>query len=122
MIKFYRDEAGAYIGAFDGVDPPIGSIETDAAPAHSEQTWVNGEWSGSSAPAVVSRAQGIMALYMEGSLGAVEAAVASASAETQIAWATVGEFHRDSPMIAALATGVGLDLDALFIAAETIKL
>jgi hypothetical protein len=71
-------------------------------------------------PKIVSRAQGIRALYDAGALDSIEAAVAASDRASQLAWASVSEFHRDSPMIARL--GGGLDLDALFIYAKTIKL
>ncbi len=34
MTKYFIDEAGSYIGGFDGTDPPPGSIEIAAPPPH----------------------------------------------------------------------------------------
>lgn len=118
--KYYVTEEGEYIGAFDGVEPPEGAIEVPAAPADARQVWNGKSWLGQPVPQVVSRAQGIRALYDAGVLDQVEALIAASDRPTQLAWETVSEFHRDSPMIAAV--GAGLDLDALFIHAATIKL
>lgn len=64
-----------------------------------------------------SRFQARAALHNAGHLPAIEAAVAAAPALVQIAWADATEFRRDSPTIAALATGLGMsdaDIDDLF--------
>jgi hypothetical protein len=121
-MSYYINNQGQYIGAFVGVEPPEGSMEVPSAPADARQVWFADEWGviPESVPAVVSRAQGIRALYDAGALDSIEAAVAAAPRPTQLAWASVSEFHRDSPMIAAL--GGGLDLDTVFIYAKTIKL
>ena len=39
MTKYYVTEAGAYIGGYDGVEPPIGAIEVPVAPEDARQVW-----------------------------------------------------------------------------------
>ena len=73
-------------------------------------------------PAQVSRFQAKAALAQIGKLTAAEAAVmASGAVVLQLAWAEANDFRRDSPGINALAPLIGLDLDALFIAAAQIE-
>ena len=64
-----------------------------------------------------SRFQARAALHQAGLLPSIEAAVATAPALVQIAWADATEFRRDSPTIAALAAGLGMTeaaIDDLF--------
>ena len=72
-------------------------------------------------PQVVSRFQARAALHQFGRLAEVEAAIASSDAITQMAWLDAQEFRRQSPTILALGKQLGLDLDALFIAAAQIQ-
>lgn len=37
--KYFVDQDGNYIGAFDGAQPPQGSIEVPEAPEHASQVW-----------------------------------------------------------------------------------
>ena len=70
-----------------------------------------------------SRFQAKAALLQAGLLTQIEALMASADPLAQLAWAEAVEFRRDSPTIAALATGAGLtetQIDDLFRAAMTI--
>jgi len=39
MTKYYVDESGNYIGAFNGSTPKDGSIEVDSPPGHANQKW-----------------------------------------------------------------------------------
>ena len=34
MTRFFVDATGSYIGGFDGVEPPAGSVEIDVPPQH----------------------------------------------------------------------------------------
>jgi len=71
-------------------------------------------------PQVVSAMQAKAALHLAGLLPQVEAVIAASDPLVQIFWAQATEFRRDSPTIAALAGGIGLDaaaIDALFIVA-----
>lgn len=89
-----------------------------------------GEWV-SRIPAVVSRFQGREAMHRtahgDGTLfDAAETVLAhpDTPAMYRRAWDDLQEFHRDSEMLYAIATALGLDsddLDALFILAGTIK-
>lgn len=75
-------------------------------------------------PQEVSRFQAKAALALAGKLAEAEAAVqASGDVILQLAWAEATTFKRNSPGIAALAGGIGLDdaaLDALFTTAAGI--
>lgn len=44
MTKFYSDEAGNYVGGFDGVTPPAGSIEVPTAPDRADCIWDGSVW------------------------------------------------------------------------------
>ena len=40
MTKFYVDQNGKYVGGFDGVTPPAGSVEVPSPPSHADfETW-----------------------------------------------------------------------------------
>lgn len=74
-------------------------------------------------PQIVSYFQGCAALMQAGCLGDVEAYMASADSFEQLAWRTITEMRRDSPMTAKLGTLLGLNdtmLDDLFCFAATI--
>lgn len=47
MTKYYVDQVGTYIGGFEGVDPPTGSIEVPSAPESASQVWTGSAWSAS---------------------------------------------------------------------------
>lgn len=62
------------------------------------------------------------ALLAHDLLDAVNAAVATAGGEAQIAWEYAIEIHRDSPLIESLGSQLGLtseQIDALFLEAQT---
>jgi len=42
--KFYVGPDGHYIGSFDGVEPPVGSIEVPIAPEDARQVWSGSAW------------------------------------------------------------------------------
>jgi len=124
--KHYVDSIGNYLGGYSGVEPTAVAIEVSSAPEDARQVW-NFEleqWGPvpEYVPQVVSKAQGIMALYHASKLELVKAAVVAAGPEAQLAFDTIGEFHRDSPLMAAIAGPLEIDLDELFIAADQIKI
>lgn len=70
-----------------------------------------------------SRFQAMVALMDAGLLADVQIAIGGAGPLAQLAWAEATEFHRNSPTIAAIASGLGLtDLqtDDLFRASMAI--
>lgn len=74
-------------------------------------------------PQSVSRAQAKIALNRAGLLDQVNAIVAAADIETQLAWNEALTFERSSPTVAKLAAALNLSsdqLDALFITAAGI--
>lgn len=42
--KFFVDEAGTYLGGFDGAEPPIGAIEVPFPPDDARQIWDGSNW------------------------------------------------------------------------------
>lgn len=44
MTKYFVDHAGNYIGAFDGAEPPDGSVEVPSAPSDARQPWTDSGW------------------------------------------------------------------------------
>lgn len=44
MTQFFVDAQGAYLGGFDGAEPPDGAIEVLGAPAHGDDRWIDGAW------------------------------------------------------------------------------
>lgn len=73
---------------------------------------------------VVSRFQALAALMDAGLLADIDLALGDAGPLAQLAWAEAAEFRRTSPLIAALAVGLGLtdeQVDALFQAAALIE-
>jgi len=44
MTKYYVDNAGAYIGGFDGANPPAGAVEVPTPPADARQVWSGNAW------------------------------------------------------------------------------
>ncbi len=44
MTKYYVDDSGAYIGGFDGAEPPIGSTEVAQPPEDGRQRWSMEAW------------------------------------------------------------------------------
>ena len=44
MTKYYIDNAGGYIGGFDGAEPPRGSIEVSKPPNDAREIYVDGKW------------------------------------------------------------------------------
>lgn len=44
MTKYFVDEAGNYIGGFDGANPPAGAIEIPAPPPHGWMVFINNVW------------------------------------------------------------------------------
>jgi hypothetical protein len=78
----------------------------------------------STVPHVVSRFQGCSALMQAGYLDDVEAYMTSGDPFEQLAWKTITEMHRNSPMTEKLGQLLGLDemmIDDLFRFAATIS-
>lgn len=75
-------------------------------------------------PTVVTKAQGKLALLAAGLLDDAEAAISAAGPAAQIWYADATEWRRSHPVIAQMATALGLSaaqVDALFVAAAAIQ-
>lgn len=44
MTKYFVDASGNYVGAFDGAEPPAGSVEVPFAPDDARQVWNGSAW------------------------------------------------------------------------------
>ena len=44
MTQYYATAAGAYIGAYDGIEPPAGAVEVPTHPAGASQVWDGSTW------------------------------------------------------------------------------
>lgn len=44
MTKFFVDNLGNYIGAFDGAEPPDGSVEVPSPPSDARLVWNGSAW------------------------------------------------------------------------------
>lgn len=44
MTTYYVDAKGNSLGGFDGVMPPVGSIQVDVIPEHGSQRWDGQKW------------------------------------------------------------------------------
>lgn len=121
-MKYFVGGDGVYLGAFQGLEPE-GGIEVDMPPEDGRQVWDGNQWGPIpvEVPQSVSRFQARAALHQSGKLAEVETAIAESDVITQMAWQGAQEFRRNSPTILALGDQLGLDLDALFIAAAQIQ-
>ena len=113
--KYFCDEAGTYLGAFDGVDPPIGSVEVPIGPSHVQQRWLGDSWSALPAPPspYLTRRQLLLGLLSIDIREAdVEAKIALLPADqveaVMIEWKDASEYKRDDPLVSTLAASFGL--------------
>lgn len=98
-----------------GIDALFSLVNVDITPAPVVVT---------PAPRIVSRFQGMAALHLSGYLEDIETYMITADPIEQLAWETIQEFHEDSPLLAKLATILGLTTEMvadLFTFAATIK-
>lgn len=126
MTKYYVDEDGAYLGGYDGAEPPEGAIEVPAAPAHAADIWLGEAWQTvTPVPQRITRRQAMQALFINGLIDLVPDLLAAIPDPTvrrmsQIEWYDSNEFERYRPALLSLATALELTsthLDNLFIQA-----
>lgn len=127
--KFFVDGSGAYIGAFDGAEPPANSVEVPTAPADARQVWDGSAWGSVPAmvPQKVTMRQARLALHGAGLLAGVEAAIDEMQepqrTAARIEWDYSSEVYRNKPFVLLLSQALGLtdtQLDGLFIAAVSL--
>ncbi len=106
-------------GAEIVIDAPVGFDPVQIE----KYEYANGSVTLNPVPAIVSRAQGRLALFNDNNLLAtIEAHIATAPIPEQIAYAS-DTWSRNSPSLIATASAIGLtaaQVDALFIAASEI--
>lgn len=105
---------GALVLVDEGQDIPIGATPVVTSGVQLQPV-----------PQEVSRFQGRAALIQAGHMAAIQAFIDQPETDIMVkeAWANVTVFRRQSPMMATVATVLGLteqDLDNLFIAAHAI--
>lgn len=142
MLTLYLfDATGISIGSVD-VDPmgPVPRNSTLTAPPQLTGTqvarWTGATWEVLSerppapiAPVIVphkvTRRKGRQALLLAGKLDQVPLAIDAIEDETerrlaQIEWEDAQDFERHRPLVVKMGAALGLDLDALFIHADTL--
>lgn len=118
MTKYYVDDAGHYLGGFDGMDGPEGAIEVDTAPENAINTWDGDQWvQVIEIPASVTMRQARLALLHAGLLDNVDTAIDSLTSpqkETaRIEWDYSSEVVRGRPLVSLIGIALGLDEDGL---------
>jgi hypothetical protein len=124
VTKYFVDVSGAYVGGFDGAEPPDGSIEVPMAPDDARQIWdaltqAYGVIPPTSINSVSAR-QFKLQLLASGLLDQVDAWIATQSKAVQIAYEYSGMFVRTEPMMAAGFAAMGFtaeQIDDFFTAA-----
>ena len=117
MTKFFVYPNGAYIGAFDGAEPPDGAVEVPTAPEDGRQTWDGEKW-GAVQPARTTVAKStVMQRITERGRMAQAYAMLTANPENFAKW-----FAPDRPVVncddpEAVAVVLALDLDPAVILA-----
>jgi len=126
--KFFVDDAGNYIGGFDGAEPPAGAIEVAPPPDDARQKWNGEEW----LPLATVDPLTTPLPRLEFWLAAAQANVSKWSIRDRIAAMTEGvekweaiawfeeavQYRRDDPILvaqAALESITPEQLDALWI-------
>jgi hypothetical protein len=44
MNKYYADQDGNYVGAYNGATPPVGSVDVGSPPSDARQKWNGSGW------------------------------------------------------------------------------
>lgn len=123
VVKYFADSMGNYVGAFEGVEPPAGSIEV-TAPNHGLDHWDGDGWIPYVAvPSEITMRQARLVLLGAGKLAAVETAINAMSEPTksaaQIEWEYSNTVQRHNGFVSQLGPALGLtdaEIDAMFIA------
>jgi hypothetical protein len=124
--KFFVKNDGAYIGGFDGVMPPAGSIEVPTAPSDARQVWDGEAWGEIpvAIPDRVTANQFGKQLAALGLLDQVTTWVGQQSASVQWSFNRSATFVRDDPMMEAGFAALNFtdqQIDEFFIAAAALS-
>lgn len=118
--KFYVTSEGRYLGAYDGVLPPLGAIEVPSAPQDARQTWDGAEWSPvpTLVPHAISRRQFFLQLARMGlTKSAIQAKIDQLPVEervyAQIEFDEASTFARDNPFVVNLSASLAISPDQL---------
>lgn len=122
-MKYFANQQGQYLGAFDGVEPPAGAVEVPKAPKTARDKWDGQKWIDAQAlpPVSVSMRQARLALHGAGLLPDVQNAIDGLTepdrTQAAIEWEYASTVEREGPITQMLAGAMGLtssELDQLF--------
>lgn len=120
MTQYYVDEQGIYLGGFEGVQPPQGSIEVPYPPEDTRQRWNGGSYGPltdderrSSMQAVSARQLRLTLVRNGYSLASIDGAIDALPAgeqkdEALIEWEYATEFQRVSPTLNSIAAALAI--------------
>ncbi|WP_156936488.1 hypothetical protein [Mesorhizobium sp. LNJC384A00] len=128
MTQYFVDDAGAYLGGFDGAEPPEGALEVPSAPDDARQVWDGSQWG----PVVLTPADFPSLSPRQIRLALNDIGITSADVATKLAgneagtieWNYATYFKRTHPLIAALTPAFALteaQVDSLWLYAAEIK-
>lgn len=123
--KYYVDANGAYLGGFDGAEPPDGAVEVATAPQDARQIWTDGAWGAIpvTVPDRVSSRQFGLQMIAAGIKDQVDTWIATQDAATKWAYERSATFVRDDPMMQTGFAALGFtsaQIDAFFTAAAAL--
>jgi hypothetical protein len=112
--RFFRSVAGAYLGSFDGVEPPESAIEVPSAPANARATWNGTGWTEPAPdPVLIPLAAVLTRVIVLGKLNDLLAVLqAEPSAAALLLSLKEGVFADDAQAVAVL-TAAGVDAEVV---------
>ena len=114
--KYYRDEAGNYLGAYGGINPviPAGAIEVSHPPQHGRDKWDGEAWVSVEEPSYrVAKLTIVERLIAAGKAEAAQAAL-NANAALSLMWNSAPEtVPHDRADIRQFLTAIGADPDVI---------
>lgn len=120
-MHYFVDEAGRYLGAFDGVEPPDGATEVPDAPGHAHDVWDahTGEWEVSLSDLKGAKLAEINAAC-DAALDAFQTTYPAGEVQSwdqQVAEAQAlhADAEASAPLVRAIAAARGLDLAELCV-------
>ncbi|WP_156941371.1 hypothetical protein [Mesorhizobium sp. LNJC405B00] len=128
MTQYFVDGTGAYLGGFDGAEPPEGALEVPSAPDDARQVWDGSQWG----PVVLAPADFPSLSPRQIRLALNDIGITSADVATKLAgneagtieWNYATYFKRTHPLIASLTPAFALteaQVDSLWLYAAEIK-
>lgn len=114
MTRYFRDTDGAYLGGFDGAEPPAGAIEVPAAPNDARATWNGSAWvEPPPPPHLVPKLLVVERLAAAGRLATARQALNAADDLTRERWDAAKEIASDDTQVRGFLTAIGTDPDVI---------